>query len=385
MSADAAKRHAVARGLEKISTRELYHCGGLLSTWPTTIVGGHVRFAMRGFKSTPKVPLREALENCLVDGWVLFRKVSANDQTPKPEDPNIVERTEWTDGDLTGVWIEYEYEAYPGGAAVGQSERDASRHREQPVRWERCEHVYVSKLTGEFIRETRDYPEGSESNFRQYPWKSEKLEFFPYAGVRWVENRSLLEPVKATILHYEAVMWDIAQENQRHSQRQKVYQGVSKPESDSLTGKEQIPRDANIFYPDTHPDGIRPMFEELDRLEGFIRDNTGSIKVADLHNASGASRLIEVTPNITQAEALREVSFKIMDAIAPPGYELHFTPLVQYSPAELQIMDALYRQWALDNIISADEWLNRVRFLGGFSGKPQGRPVLTIAEQAPAA
>lgn len=401
-ASEADKKH-LERALADITPREIYEAEGMLSALPTTIISGHVRFALQHFDCLPLRDLRKEMTDCLVDGFVLYRLRAADDSEPLQEDPQIISHCDWEGRDLRGVWIKYEYWVDQDGAMLSSPGEAEGRKIHA---WCYEEHVYrlrelapidpdnpdsVSTEVGEAAyRRTRRYPAGREKDYREYPWSApELLDFFPYRGVRWIEHRSLLAPVKSTILRYETALMNIATENNRHARRKMVGRGTGEfqktVEEYAEEGLMVIPPNSDVFYPDTHADGVRVMYEELDRLEALLRDNVGLVKVADLHNASGTSRQFEVAPNIAQAESIRDSCREIMRiTTGGDAFSLSFRPLVQHDPDQLVVLKRIYDESLAQGVISPQEHAERMRFLLSFPKQP-GLETQMVALQAAAA
>lgn len=366
---DEVRREALFRSLQDISARELYEAGGFMSGLNTELVDGHIRFALRKYEAEPKTPLRLYTRDCLLDGWVVFERFVEGDPLT-PVDPHTISQCKFDyDGRLVEVKLKYIYDGDEAGNPWPRTNVTG-----KPKQWTYCATVWIQKpqpgTDGDeaYYRAEIRYPAGDEGAGSRSP-KVERLDFFPYEGVAWDGGRSLYYPVRVTILRYEACMHNLASENNRHARRAMVFKGVEEvqksPEEFAEEGQIKIPRDADVFYPDTHASGIQPMFDELTLLEERIRSTLGLVKVADLHNASGSSRMIEIMPNISTAEAVRETAEAIM-ALLYDTYTLNFPPIAEYTPQELTQLDMLYRGLRGDAAISPEEYKSRMRYLNNF-------------------
>lgn len=365
------QRQALAIKAQSLYTPlELYLCNDFTTGINHQVVDSLVRFALRGYRCLPGYPIRRAAALLLATGWSLWRLAEEEDEDDEGpfarfipgkyvlEDPNLVQSVKFRDEELRQVVTAYVHEKVYDGKTedwIFQSTYD----------------LHFGKYP---MLHTVDYPADQTPESEDAIHDNPDLAIWPYAGVQWHTHESLLAPVFTTVLRYEVCMQNIAGENDRHSRRVKQYENVSdikKDISDQIDqGYEILPHGAKGVYPDTHPEGIQPMFDELKALEDDLRQTVGIIKVKELHNASGISREIEIAPLIAQAEALREAIEKML-AVIDPSAVIHFPSMQEYIPQQLAILlDKMKELW-VDQGLTDDEYLERYRLLLNFPLEPQ--------------
>lgn len=365
------------RRLQLYTPREVYNDDDFISCMNKQVVDNLVMFTMRRCSCTH--PIREDATNLLVDGYAVFR-LREQDTGPEEdvifvpgeyvaENPDHILKTQFKHGELVAVEIQYDYypEAIPFGPIDYEPRRNKLADAEAWTYWAR----YDRTAEGANYFEMK-WPE-ADPNSSRATRKSEKLPVFPYKGVQWHTHESLIEPVKSTIFRYEAAFRNIAGENDRHARRTAVYRGVDNfsktAEELKDNGRESIPKDAEKYYPDTHPDGIEPMFRELDRLEDEIRHTVGIVRLMKLHNTSGPSRDLEIAPLLSQANALRQKCDEIMSIAYPTGH-LHWGPLTDMSPQDIQLAVQTLRDNLWEGALTDQEYGARIRLLHDFPNVP---------------
>ena len=377
-AADEARTKALYEALKDITPREIYEAEGFTSGLNVELIDGHIKFAMRKYEVDPVEPLRDWLRDALIDGWRIFRRdIEGGPLTP--ENPHLVQDVEF---DARGervvkVCLDYDYNAdskgepWPMHGGTGE-----------PQVWHYHSDLWIDFGTEigdpeRYYRWEHRYPKGSDATM--YKPKVESLKFYPYIGIRWDRGKGLIEPVKITILRYETCLLNIGTDNNRHARRKMVFKGagtINKTQEEfAEEGKILIGSQADVYYPDPHAEGIKPMFDELELLEERIRSTLGLEKVADLHNASGSSRMIEILPNMATAEMIREKSFELMALLHGEEFDLSFPPLVDYNPTDLATMKLTLKEAASkeEGVIDEKEYVQRMRYLLGFPPKEQKR------------
>lgn len=377
----ASRWNVLLKAQANYTCLELYNCNDFTSGINKQCVDGLVRTAMRKFYCSKPYPVRLAATWLLAMGFVLWRMdeedAGHSEETGDPlrvfkedkwvlEDANIIKSAKFRHGELREVVIEYQYEQPVKG-------------REETETW-----VFRGTYSRDMLRDTSRYDwikypldDGDDSNRKVTG--GEDLALWPYRGVEWYTRESFIAPVFPTILRYESVLQNIAHENDRHTRRVKTYSGVGTIEKvqDELVeeGRETIPMGGKAEYLDTHPEGIAPMFEERQVLEDEIRQTLGIVKVKELHNASGVSREIEITPLLSQCEALRS-AIKDVVAIIDPAAIVHFGPLQELDPQQLEVQLRTFRSSWIDNVINDDEYTQLTRMAHNLPEQPViGGPV----------
>ncbi len=366
-----ALQNTLYRVAQEISPWELYRCDELITSMNNQPIDSIVRFALKNCTCEPYWPLRESATHMLASNHGVICKLEEDTEDAEDggrriyrdsytlEDPGIVTSTLYRGDELRAVTIQYDYYVLPENA----TETETWTYRA----------VYEISTKGKPTYSEWRWPKDDPESSRAVKRGPTKLDVFPYLGVQWVDKRSLIEPIKGTILRYEAAYLNVAGDNDKHARRKQVYQGVTnfaKQREDRLeSGEESIPKDATTYYPNTWPDGIKPMFDELQLLEDEIRDTTGAIKVKELHNASGISREIETSPLTAQALAVRE-RMQMLVAKVLPGAHLHMGPLTQLDPAQLNLTLKDLRDSWIEGVITDNEYITRRRMLTGFNETP---------------
>lgn len=347
------------------SCLELYNCNDFTSGINKQCVDALVRTAMRKFYCSEAYPVRLAGTWLLAQGFVIWRMDEEdagytedgtalrefNETKWVLEDANIIRSAKFRHGELREVVIQYQYEQEVEG-------------REEDEIW-----VFRGTYSRNLLLQTSEldwikYPleEGDDSPRKKSG--GENLSVWPYRGVEWYTRESFIAPVFTTILRYETVFQNIAGENDRHSRRVKTYTGagdIQRVQDDLIDeGRESIPQGSTAEYLDTHPEGIDPMFKERDMLEDEMRQTLGIVKVKELHNASGVSRVIEITPLLSQCEAMRGALKDVVKVIDPSAI-VHFGPLQEMSPQELEIQLRTFRSSWIDGVINDIEYTQLVR------------------------
>jgi len=368
---DKEEQRALLRQAAQLYTPlELYDCNSFTSGINKQCVDSLVRMAMRkSFCSDPNYPLRLAGTWLLACGYLIWM----NEQTEEldgsgepmtvwnPEgwtlkDPHDIESVRFVNGELRDLTISYLY-------SVGGEDRPGYPPNEG-VDWVYRGMYRWSPLLGTATLDVQKYPAAGNMLSPEAISEHYDLDFWPFRGVQWYTLDSFIAPVITTILRYEVCWQNIAGENDRHSRRVKQRYGVGKVHEsidDTIEeGVENLPEGAKAEYLDTHPEGLDPMFKELDALQSEIRDTLGIIKVEELHNASGVSRQIEIAPLLSQCDAMRDAIRQVVKVIDESAV-VHFGPLEDMSPQELELyLRALRSSW-IDGVLTDDEYTLKQR------------------------
>jgi len=358
-----ADKKEIEKALSHLTPLALYDSKGMLGGWAHDVPTALARFAMRRWTVEPRFPLRHAIIVMLVNGFVL--PFIRSDGSVRIEDPHHIYSYDYNDREeLTEVIIDY----------LTEKVNDATKRR---IRYRAIYRRQIDEPTTTAApQEHYTFSEGEydenvdETKIGEAMSAEVALAEWPYRFIRWIDNCSILEPVKAAILRWEAAFWNIAVDNNRHSRRVKTYQGVTEVKTapgdvQDGEGREILPPGNNVsaYYADTHPDGIAPMFTELEKLEARIRDITGLTKIEALHNMSGRSRLLEIDPLLAQAEAIRVKCHEIMEKVYGSKYKLHFPALVQKDDAERETAYRNLKDMKNDGVITEDEFIAQSRLL----------------------
>lgn len=357
---EAEERAAAAREMpDDLTPRILFEYDGLLTLWPQRIVYGHIRFAVEEHESDPYIDLNSSLENCLVDGFVLYWIYE--DGTYRIEDPHTITRIEFVGNRNAVRRVEVMYEIDPPADATED---------EVYVRHE----IYWQEVVEDDNREKTDvlwwekigeFPISTSEVDREEYYEENPLDRWPYKAIRWKERQSILKPAMSAILRCEAAMADLGLDNDRHARRKMVYNGGGEiqklVDQANYDGYYKIPKGDSLAYMDNKPYAFESVSFELDKLETAIRDATGLVELKDVHNASGRSKLIQLKAMLAQAKSVRKVARQMAQVLKISN--LNFPPLVEMDPRDISIMISNLQSARDLSVIDAKEFKNEMRML----------------------
>lgn len=371
---------------------EIYDCNDFTSGINKQCVDSLVRTAMRKSYCSEDYPLRLAATWMLAKGWLVWTYAASEEYEDADgrivrdwdtdrwvlKDPHDVESVRFVNGELRELTIHYIY-TKGGESRPGYPPADGED-------WEyRAIYTYSPLLDMQQL-EVQRYPVDSNVTDPKAEVEVVELPVWPFRGVQWYTRDSFITPVISTILRYEVCLRNIAHENDRHTRRVKHNYGVGKMQEtidDQVAdGEVNMPPGSKSEYPDTHPEGLEPMFKEREVLEDEIRQTLGIIKVKELHNASGVSREIEIAPLLSQCEAMRDAIKQIVGVIDAAAV-VHFGPLQELNPQELEIYLRSIRSLWIDGVLNDEEYTLKQRLAVDLPERPvRGGPVTANREQA---
>jgi hypothetical protein len=343
----------IQKQLESCSPLELYEAAGLIGGWHTEIPRGIVRFALESWSSSKKLNVRQANIYMLVTGFVLFYKFQERNRQPRIEDPHIIKTVDFddTEGDVEDVVLEYKTE-------------EVNPITNKPT-WIRM-HYWQRDVPGAdpqyFLTQVR-YDDGAQEEEIERKSVTDELPYWPYVAVRWIDPEGIIAPVKAPILRYETTCLNIASDNDKHSHRKTVYEGVSEVETGANDDIEILPMGATTYYRDTHPQGLDPMFREQDKLEERIRHTVGYIRVEKLHNISGVARLLELRPMLSVAVSVREKTREMFRRVYGDATTVFFPALIPVDSQDREVEYRNLKEMLSDGVVTEDEFMQMSRLL----------------------
>lgn len=377
-----AKYRADELALLEISPWELYRATGFVTNINRICVDGVTNFALKAVNSI--YPVREMASKLMGFGLILFKE-SADEVTGDPffeiENPDHIFHVGWKrrlgqPDEVVEVIIRYLFQrpatgqqTVPAGLVLTPSSEPAM---EDWVYYARYYYTDMENADGDMastpVIDERIFPLSKEADEIAKGPQPEPLSYWPYRGVRWETGKSILEPIKASILRVEAAWRNIMQENDVHSSRALVLENVD----EVITGKReaneqgflQTPAGSKAYYPDMHSEGMNPMFREYEMAMEEIREAVGALRVKELHNASGPSRTFELFPNVALANVLRD-KVEEMVHVLDPNATVDMGPLIDYTPQEIAIIKPVYDEMQLNGSMTADEYIKKIRMLTG--------------------
>ncbi len=279
---------AVAR----TTPRELYEQSSLTGT-ARYLVNRPCTYALHGTQVNYPVAPQKIMRNVLIDGWTVVK-------IGDPENIKIQEhvwevRYDRSSSILDYVRIQYQVEESPG-----QIDSRKMWYREDWHRWWNgtawIGYVEIFKV----VLNEKDF----EVVFTyEFP-------FWPFVAFRWVDDESIIEPVKFSVIRLEGVSLQVEGENTRHSGRKLFIIGIRKGEN-RLTPREiserinYLPENCEAYYVDSDTGGVGLMFEEQEKLDAYIERTTSVISIRQLAGLSGESRQIAEQPLVMLAEDIR--------------------------------------------------------------------------------
>lgn len=366
--------------LSEMSAWEIYRAEGFITSINRIAIDSPVNFALKQVNSI--YPVREMACKLLGYGCILFKETAEENGGSyfEIENPDHILSVEWKrrlgkPDEVVDVIIRYIYDrlvvgedTQPEGMAITQSIAP------QTEEWVFYAHYYYRTVqtddgpTTEPVIDQRTYALDKEAEELQKGPQPTPLEYWPYRGVRWETGKSVIEPIKASILRVEVCWRNITDENDTHSRRSLVLENIDEVITTKKEANEQgylqTPAGSKAYYPDMHSEGMNQMFREYEMACEEIREAVGALRVKELHNASGPSRTFEVFPNIALANVIRDKAQEMV-RVLDPGATLDMGPLLDYTPQEIAIIAPVYTEMNIGGVMEDDEYIAKMRMLTG--------------------
>lgn len=347
------RQQALQKLPEFIQPRILFESNLLISQWPARIIYGLIRFAVEEYEADPWFDLTDCLKCCLRDGWVLFYFYSSGKW--RQEDPELVHEIDFVESRNAIRRLVIRFEMEPPDDAP----RDERWIREEIYEQQMAD---GSEASVTWVQMVAEYKESTPEKDREY--ETEILSRWPWRAVRWKEKCSILEKPMRAILRYEAALYDLGMDNDRHAKRKMVYQGGGELQKmvdrANVEGYYKIGRQEQLGYMNSQPYSFEPVRFELEVLEAHIRGCTGLVEMKDVHNASGRSKLVQIKPMLAQAKNIREISQEIANVLSS---KLSLPPLVEMDPQEVAIMMTNLQTARAEKAITEPEYTKEIRMM----------------------
>lgn len=294
----------VIKAVDKLTGRDMYEQATTTGT-AKYLVNRPVTYALHGTEINYPVEPQDVMRDCLIDGFIVLR-VQDPSHIRKQEH---VQDVEYDDSGLCNmIRIVYKID---NPANPGNSD-DYLLYKEE---WYR----YWDTMRGRFFAWVFVY----NTVKREEDWVVSfdyVVPYWPFVAIRWVDDESIIEQVKKTIIRLEGVTVHIETENTRHSGRKLFIVGMKREQNkkdprDTEDRINYLPEGAEAYYVDSDTGGVSLMFEEQEKLDEYIERTTGVISIKQLSGLSGESRQIAETPLVQLAEEIRTRFEKGMEKV----------------------------------------------------------------------
>ncbi len=290
---------AIIEAVDRLTGRALYEQSTISGT-SKYLINRPVNYALHGTEINYPIEPQEVMRNCLIDGIVVLKV--ADPQHIRIQD-DVIETEHDDAGDVEKVRIQYfvDPESQPD-TGRNYSSGDRLMYREDHIRfWDEensrwADHVIIYNV----VKHEKDFIIIDEF----------VIPYWSYVSIRWINDESMLEPVKKAVIRLEGATVQIRTENVRHGGRKLFIVGMKREQNrrDPRETSDRVnflPDGAEAYYVDSDTGSVSLMFEEQEKVEEFIERTTGVVSVKQLANLSADSKHIAETPLVQLAEEIR--------------------------------------------------------------------------------
>lgn len=340
--------------LASLTGRELYELETLCLV-NRYLIDRPVSYAFHRARITYPVSPMEIMRQCMIDGQVFLYVADANHISIT----EYVSEARWNpfSDQLEFIQVKYVFEA-----DNGQDYYNVEEYYRNPDGT--ATYVIYEPIRGD--------------NVHPKDWKVQMrltIPYFPFVGIRWINNIGFLQPMKEAIIRLESAYRVIGAENIERMGLSLYLEGIRNIDDIKTAPRKMgrrvhiLPKDARFHSPNPDAPGMELMVHEINNLHAAIEKASGVVSTEKVASLSGVSRQVAERPLVVLAEELRnrfsDGMMEVYDLVSvfgtPPELKISYRSLkyIDDKNTYLSVLDRAYEK----NAITDQEYNAELRLL----------------------